>query len=544
MAFDGVSEVSEGERRWVWVRERSREWPSWDLTPRQTDEVELLLTGVLAPLTGFMTRKDAEEVERSMHLADGSTFWPVPVVLSVSEEAARKVRPDAPLVLRDQEGAILALLWVEDLWAGATTGEGAVCAGGVLERVKLPAHPGFDGLWPTPEEARARYAGEGWERVMSLQTEAVLHRSDVEVASRLAIHSDANVLVHARGPGDGPGVGAEYARVRATIAAVSRFPAGRAALALMPGLPAASSDRRALLRACVARNYGCTHLLLHGLEGGAEPGRGSQPAEGGGAPPGDVLAGLGLEVLEWPRHVFAPALNAWVAEREVPAGMPTVTLSDSEVGARLDAGQGLPEWFTYPEVSDELRRARPPRWSQGFTVFFTGLSAAGKSSVAKALMASLLERGERPVTLLDGDIVRRNLSSELGFSKEHRDLNIRRIGFVASEITKNGGVALCAPIAPYDAVRRSVRAMIEPLGGFILVHVATPLSVCEQRDPKGLYAKARAGLVKQFTGISDPYEAPTDAEIVLDASDMTPAACAAVVVDHLKGAGYLKDGLG
>jgi sulfate adenylyltransferase len=206
---------------------------------------------------------------------------------------------------------------------------------------------------------------------------------------------------------------------------------------------------------------------------------------------------------------------------------------------RLADGRDIPEWFTFPKVAEELRRTHPPRSRQGCTVFFTGLSGSGKSTIANVLQVKLLEMGGRPVTLLDGDLVRKNLSSELGFSKEHRDINIRRIGYVASEITKNGGIAICAPIAPYDSVRKDVRKMIEPLGGFILVHCATPLEVCEQRDRKGLYAKARAGILKEFTGISDPYEEPADADLVIDTTDISPDEAANQIILHLEHEGYV-----
>src|SRR5439155_22143872 len=195
--------------------------------------------------------------------------------------------------------------------------------------------------------------------------------------------------------------------------------------------------------------------------------------------------------------------------------------------------------FTFPAVAAGLRRRYPPRTHQGFTVFFTGLSGSGKSTIANALLSALLELGGRPVTLLAGDIVRTHLSSELGFSKEHRDINIRRIGFVAAEITKNGGVAVCAPIAPYDSTRRDVRRLVESGGGFVLVHVATPIEVCEARDRKGLYAKARAGVLKEFTGISDPYEEPTDADIVIDTTSITPEEAAQDVILHLEREGYI-----
>jgi sulfate adenylyltransferase len=224
---------------------------------------------------------------------------------------------------------------------------------------------------------------------------------------------------------------------------------------------------------------------------------------------------------------------------EVPEGMDVKSISGTELRARLADGREIPEWFTYPEVIEELRRSHPSRSRQGFTVFFTGLSGSGKSTVANVLQTKLLEFGGRSVTLLDGDLVRKNLSSELGFSKEHRDLNILRIGFVAAEITKAGGAAICAPIAPYERVRRVNRELIGSQGGYILVHISTPLEVCEQRDRKGLYVKARAGIIKEFTGISDPYEEPADAEIVIDTTDISPEEAAQQILLYLEKEGYL-----
>jgi len=237
--------------------------------------------------------------------------------------------------------------------------------------------------------------------------------------------------------------------------------------------------------------------------------------------------------------VYVDESDSYLPKDEIPAGARTRALSETDLRKRLSFGQEIPEWFTFPDVLEELRRTHPPRSRQGFTVFFTGLSGAGKSTIAKAVFAKLLELGGRPVTLLDGDIVRKHLSSELGFSREHRDINIRRIGYVACEITKNGGMAICAPIAPYDSVRREVRRMIEPFGGFVLVYVNTPLEVCEERDRKGLYAKARKGLIQHFTGISDPYEQPPDAELVLNTTELTPEEGAQAVVLFLEKDGYI-----
>jgi len=236
---------------------------------------------------------------------------------------------------------------------------------------------------------------------------------------------------------------------------------------------------------------------------------------------------------------YVEDLDAYYPDDEVPEGRRALTISGTELRQRLAEGREIPEWFTFPEVAEELRHSYPPRQQQGFTVLFTGLSGSGKSTIANALMSKFLEMGGRPVSLLDGDLVRKHLSSELGFSKEHRDINIRRIGYVASEITKNGGIAICAPIAPYDAVRKEVRAMIEPAGGFILVHIATPVEVCEQRDRKGLYAKARAGIIPEFTGVSDPYEEPADADVTIDTESATPEEAAQQVLLHLEREGYI-----
>jgi sulfate adenylyltransferase len=237
--------------------------------------------------------------------------------------------------------------------------------------------------------------------------------------------------------------------------------------------------------------------------------------------------------------VYLEDKDQYVPDTDVPKDAKTLNISGTELRDRLNGGREIPAWFTYPEVAKELRRSYPPRHKQGVTIFFTGLSGSGKSTIANILLTKFLEAGGRPVTILDGDLVRKNLSSELGFSKEHRDINIRRIGYVASEITKNGGIAICAPIAPYDSVRKQVRQMIEPHGGFILVHISTPIDVCEGRDRKGLYAKARAGIVKEFTGVSDPYEEPKDAEVTINTAELTQEEAAQEIILHLEREGFI-----
>ncbi|MDQ3500876.1 MAG: adenylyl-sulfate kinase, partial [Actinomycetota bacterium] len=333
-----------------------------------------------------------------------------------------------------------------------------------------------------------------------------------------------------------------YTRVRCYQAVLDRYPPNQAALALLPLAMRMGGPREAVWHAIIRKNHGCTHLVVGRDHAGPGSDSSGKPFYG----PYDAQellakheAELGMSMVDFRMMVYAPDRDEYFPEDQVPADTKTINLSGTELRDRLATGREIPTWFTYPEVAAELRRTHPSRSTQGFTIFFTGLSGSGKSTIANALLVKLLEMGGRPVTLLDGDLVRKNLSSELGFSKEHRDLNIRRIGYVASEITKAGGIAICAPIAPYDATRKAVRELVSSQGGFVLVHVATPLEVCETRDRKGLYAKARAGLIPEFTGISDPYEEPGDAELVIDTEAYSPEEAANQVILYLESLGYI-----
>ncbi len=471
--------------------EASRAWPSWDLTPRQLLELELLLTGAYSPLRGFMGRGESERVTVSGTLADG-TPWPAPVLLEVSEMVAGRLGPGGTLALRDPEGTMLATLHVEEA-DGARR-----LVSGRIEGLRCPARLDFPELRRTPPALRREFARLGWTRVMAFDPGTWMHAGHLEQALRGARSVAAGLLIDLA---DGAADREHYGRVRAARALLASAPAGAALLTLVP--PASSP----LLRAVVRRNCGCTHVMSR-----------AEATSG--------LQSVGSEPLVW----LEKGLQ-FVTAGQVPPGDRAIPIPDDLSEA--------PEWLLPPGAAEEFRRSRPSRRRQGFAVFFTGLSGAGKSTIARLVQARLLERGDRPVRLLDGDIVRKHLSAELGFSREHRDLNVRRIGFVASEIVRSGGIVLCAPIAPYDAARREVRAMIASHGGFLLVHVSTSIEVCERRDPKGLYAKARAGLVPSFTGVSDPYEAPHDAEIVLDASGTDPGASAAEILNTLTAKGYL-----
>ena len=545
------------------LKAESRDWTSHDLTPRQLCDLELLLNGGFSPLTGFMTQPDYDRVCSEMRLEDG-TLWPIPITLDISAELASTLNPGVSLALRDPEGVMLASLKVEDVWqpnkeaeANAVFGTAnpehpgvahvleqsqPYYVGGRLTGVQAVTHYDYRFLRHSPQQLRAELAKFGWKKVVAFQTRNPMHRAHQELTLRAAKDVEANLLIHPVVGMTKPGDVDHYTRVRCYQALLRRYPDQTALLSLLPLAMRMGGPREAVWHAIIRKNYGCTHLIVGRDHAG--PGSDSSGAPFYGPYDAQELLHkheneLGVTMVPFKMMVYVEDSDSYLPVDEVEEGTRTLNLSGTELRARLAAGEDVPEWFTFPDVADELRRSHPPRPRQGFTVFFTGLSGSGKSTIANVLLVKFLEMGGRAVTLLDGDLVRKNLSKELGFSKEHRDINIRRIGYVASEITKNGGIAICAPIAPYDAVRQDVRSTVQPVGGFILVHVATPLEVCEERDRKGLYAKARAGIIKEFTGISDPYEEPADAELVIDTTKFTAEEAAQQIMLHLEKEGYV-----
>ncbi len=552
-----------GSDRHQELRQDSVDWPSWDLTPRQLFDLELILGGGFSPLRGFMGRQDYDSVCESMRLADG-TLWPLPITLDVTEEVAQSLDAGSKLALRDPQGVMLAVLTVSDIWkldaeaqAQAVFGttdpahpavarlfnrDNNYAVGGTLEGLQLPQHYDFVNLRHTPTRLRENFSRLGWRKIVAFQTRNPMHRAHIEMTLRASRELEASLLIHPAVGTTKPGDVDHYTRVRCYQAILPRYPKHTVMLSLLPLSMRMAGPREALLHAIIRKNYGCTHFIVGRDHAG--PGNDSQGNPFYGPYDAQEMMRqheeeLGIKMVPFKLMVYAEDKGAYMPAEELPEDTRTLSISGTELRHRLADGRVIPEWFTPPEVSQELRRTHPPRHKSGFTVFFSGLSGAGKSTIANVLMVKLLETGGRPVTLLDGDIVRKNLSSELGFSREHRDLNIRRIGFVASEITKNGGIAICAPIAPYARMRNEVREMVSTGGGFILVHVATPLEVCEERDRKGLYAKARAGKITMFTGISDPYEEPEDAEVRLETTDRTPEEAAQQVLLHLEQEGYL-----
>ena len=546
------------------TKAESRDFPSWDLTPRQICDLEMLLNGGFSPLTGFMNKADYESVCQDMRLSNG-ILWPMPITLDVSEAFAKNLKPGSTKVaLRDAEGVMIAILHVEDVWQPDRQAEGKSVfkttsvahpgvgylmnrsnpwyVGGRLEGLQLPSHYDFKTLRPTPAELRAEFANSGWRKVVAFQTRNPMHRAHVELTFRAAKQVEASLLIHPVVGMTKPGDVDYFTRVRCYQLLVGKYPSGTAKLALVPFAMRMGGPRECIWHALIRKNYGCTHLIVGRDHAGPGKDTDGKPFYG----PYDAQElfakhqeEIGVNQVPFQMMVYLEDRDKYFPENEAPKDVRVLNLSGTELRNRLNEGREIPSWFTFPEVATELRRSFPPRHRQGLTVFFSGLSGAGKSTISNVLLTKFLEAGGRPVTLLDGDLVRKHLSSELGFSKEHRDINIRRIGYVASEITKNGGIAICAPIAPYDATRRDVRAMIEPVGGFILVHLSTSVDVCEQRDRKGLYAKARAGILKEFTGISDPYEEPTDAEVRINTAELSPEEAAQEIVLHLEREGFI-----
>jgi len=548
------------------LKRESLDMPSVTLSQRQLCDIELMMNGGFTPLDGFMDRESYTRVLESMRLPGGE-LWPIPVTLDVEPEFARKIEPESRIALRDQEGLILAVLDVSAIWEPdkrveaqqvyGTTSEchpgvrhlheriGNVYVGGRVLGIQLPTHYDYQELRHSPRELSRFFDRLGWRRVIAFHTSRPMHKRERELTLHAARQVRGHLLLH-------PAVGvtmhrdlSHFARIKCYQEILRHYPQQLAALSLLPLATRGAGPREALWHAIIRRNFGCTDFIVETDHASPPHSASTDSEEFYSSRAAQELAReheseLGIAILPADRLGYSPK-----ARRYVPVGNGeapeegTVPFGDSDLAARISNEEEVPGWFTYPEVIDTLRTVYPPPREQGITLFFTGLSGSGKSTLAKIMYGKFIEEGRRSVTLLDGDIVRHHLSSELGFSKTHRDINVRRIGFVASEITKNGGVAICAPIAPYAGTRRDVREMVEAHGAMIEIHVCTPLEVCEARDRKGLYAKARKGIIPEFTGISDPYEEPAHPEITIDTTDLTPMQAAQEIFLYLFAKGYL-----
>lgn len=542
----------------------STDYPSWNLTHRQLCDIELILNGAFSPLEGFMSRKDYDKVLSDMRLASG-VLWPMPITLDVTRAFADEISEGTSIALRDREGVVIATMAVEEIWAPDKHLEasavfstddpahpgvdyllnqaGEVYVGGKLRGVEPPTHYDFKLLRDSPSELRGRFRKLGWRKVVAFQTRSPMHRAQRELTLRAALENEANLLLHPVVGMTNPGDVDHYTRVRCYERIMETYPEQTTTLSILNLAMRMAGPKEALWHGIIRKNFGCTHFIVgrdHASPGAGPEGQPVYPPYAAQELFAAHEKELDISMVPFQEMVYVEDKAQYLPYNETTPEMKVRTLTDTEFRRRMDEGLEIPEWFSFPEIIDELRRIYPPRHEQGFTVFFTGLSGAGKSTVANALLVKLVENGSRQVTLLDGDIVRKNLSSELTFTKEHRDLNILRIGFVAAEITKNGGVAICAPIAPYRKTRRQVREVISKEGGFIEIYVATPLDVCEARDRKGVYAKARAGLIKGFTGIDDPYEEPENPEMVIDTRGLSPDLAAHRIVVKLESMGYIR----
>ncbi len=546
-------------------KHESSDFPSITLSQRQLCDLELLINGAFSPLTGFMGKKDYKSVVEGLHLADG-TLWPMPVVLDVTDKFADGLRPGQKVALRDGEGFMPAVMTVDDIWQadkeqeaeyvyGTTSKDhpgvrylyekvNNVYIGGRVEGIQLSTHHDFENLWDSPRELRALFNKMGWRRVVAFQTSKPIHRVQRDVVLQAAKDIQGHVLLHPAVGMTRPGDIQYYARVHCYQAIQRYFPHHLSMLSLLPLAMRMAGPREALWHVLIHQNFGCSHMII-GPKHAYPPyvSERDSPFYSMDEARNFVLEyidELQIKVVSVGTMHYVPEKKknfplAYIKDRDLKY----MEYSDRRLKQDLLDDQEIPDWFSFPEVLYHLCRVYPPRNRQGFTLFFTGLSGAGKSTLAKIVYAKLVESGGRPVTLLDGDIVRLNLSSELGFSKKHRDLNVKRIGFVASEITKNRGIAICAPIAPYTNTRHAVREAIEQHGAFIEIYVSTPLKTCESRDRKGLYAKAREGLIPEFTGISDPYEVPDKAEINIDTSDYSAMEAAQEIYLYLLREGFL-----
>ena len=535
--------------------------PAIQLSERAACDLELLATGAFSPLQRFMGREDYQSVLEHMRLADGRLF-PMPITLPVTPDET--IRLDQDIVLRDSHNAILAVMTVEEMYEWdraemalqvcgtqdsrhplvteiATWGE--VNLSGRLQVLQCPQHYDFQTLRLTPAQTRERLKTFGHPNVVAFQTRNPLHRVHEELTKRAAQNVDGVLLLHPVVGMTKPGDVDHYTRVRAYTTLTSKYyDPDRVLLSLLPLAMRMAGPREALWHALIRRNYGANHFIVGrdhagpGVDSTGTPFYGPYDAQEVVRQYSDEL---GVTMVPFHELVYLPDEDRYEEVSKVPQGTRTASISGTQVREEyLNGGKTLPAWFTRPEVANLLADAYPPKHHHGVCIWFTGLSGSGKSTTCNVLTVLLLEYG-RQATVLDGDVVRTHLSKGLGFSAEDRDTNIRRIGFVASEIVRHGGVALCAAISPYRNTRQDVRNMVGD-EHFIEVFVDTPIEECENRDVKGMYAMARRGEITGFTGVDDPYEAPLNPEITLDTIAYTPEENARLILQDLIRRGFVR----
>ena len=542
----------------------AHELPAITVTRRQLCDLELILNGGFAPLSGFMSQADYESVLEKMRLADG-TIWPMPVAFDVDRSFAESLKPGDDVALRDPEGLLLAILKFAEAWdidhareaqaVFGTTDEAhpgvaylfqqtkEVYISGKLLAISMPHHYDFTHLRQTPAEVKEIFEQRGWSKIVAFQTRNPMHRAHQELTRRACEQTGANLLLHPVVGMTKPGDIEYYTRVRCYEHVLQTYPANTACLSLLPLAMRMGGPREALWHAIIRKNYGCTHFIVGRDHAG--PGKNKHGFNFYDPYAAQELAlqyqqEIGIEIVPFQEMSYSHTHKSYFAQDEFPAGETPATISGTEFRERLYTNQEIPEWFSYPAIIDELRKAHPPKHKQGFTVFLTGLPSSGKSTLANALSLKLRELTDRPITFLDGDVIRTHLSYGLGFSQEDREINITRVGFVAKEINRHNGIVICALVAPFARARNIVREMIAETGGYIEAYVATPLDVCELRDRKGMYKKAREGVIRQFTGVSDVYEVPESPEILIDTVNAEPTEIIDDLIKKIRALGYIQ----
>jgi len=539
------------------------ELPSVALNERQVCDLELLFNGGFAPLNGFMEKASYDRVVNEMRLADG-TVWPIPITLDIDDQVKTEAEAAGQLVLRTQTGTILALLKVKEIWSPDKQQEAQKVYGtlnkehpgveyllnqtapwyisGELIKVADPVYHDFTSLRKTPEQLKALFKEKGWEKIVAFQTRNPMHRAHFELTRRAAQQVDGHLLLHPVVGLTKPGDVDHFTRVKCYQKLLPLYPEGFAQLSLLPIAMRMAGPREAVWHAIIRKNYGCTHFIVgrdHAGPGKDSQGRDFYPPYAAQELAVQYAKEIGIEILPFKEMVYVKEDQSYQPVDEVEEGKTILAISGTELRRLLRGGGEIPEWFSYPELIEELRKIYPPKEQQGVTLFFTGLSGAGKSSILEAVASKLMERQHRNVTVLDADIVRNLISKGLGFSKQDRSLNVQRVGFIASEIMKHRGLVLCALIAPYEEDRAKNRRMIQTHGNYIEIYVNTPVSECEKRDPKGLYAKYRSGALKGLSGMDDPYEPPLHPEIEIDTSKFSIEEAGELIMEYLAAHGFI-----
>ena len=544
-------------------RQTALSYPQWPLNTRQLCDLELLLNGGFSPLTGFMNKKDYTSVINTMRLTNGA-LWPIPITLDIHQALADKLSIGSYLCLTDEENNPLALMQIQSLWQATRQQEALalfgtedlahpgvhyllqqshpIYVGGPIEGLQMPPHYDVPTLRHTPRQIRDYMAQQSWSSLVGFQTRNPLHRAHFALTEWAMQQTQSPLLLQPVIGMTKPGDIDAFCRIRCYQKLLKYYPPERVCLSLLPLAMRMAGPKEALWHAIIRKNYGCTHFIVGRDHAG--PGNDSQ-----GQPFYDPYAAhdlvkqhsaeLEINILCAQEFVYSDERKQFFPLPEIAANEPILKISGTRLREMLSKQQTIPNWFSFPDIIKELTRHYRSKSCQGFTVFLTGLSGSGKSTLANALAQRLRAQG-RSVTLLDGDVIRHHLCPELGFSRADRELHVKRIGFVASEISYHGGIAICAQIAPYKESRNHVRQLLKDRGGYMEIYLNTPLADCERRDRKGLYAKARKGELQHFTGIDDPYEAPEQAELTLNTAQLNTEACLNQILAHLIKSDYLQ----